>query len=331
MFFLIEKFKEWLDKLLGNERLQLPAQTSNLRNAGRRKLKEKTQATVRGIDIAREYKELLNENERIQQKLDDISLRIELRANKIPIDESVVDLKAYYNEKKGIDKVKSTTLSDGEKKQAQKFSWNFNAGRYFNESMQMWFEYKSNQQKGKATVLNDEQSKRIEEMDEFIRLNISDAKNSGRILGIKYAAFSNGLTTDKKNRQEVAEIERLVDELSRIGELYRLDSEIIAIEREGITEIDRIMFTSDRVVDGMNASMYLIEVENIRECATKYAKYIQGGSKVNLEDFQEEPRTLKDSVMTDKEKGNLLERADQQGIPHYPMETGTRKELVLVD
>lgn len=180
---------------------------------------------------------------------------------------------------------KKGVISRGISRIFARSKWDDTGEDYKMELMSIFIESMHRKQMGESTVLSTEEELKRQEAEEYLRLFFRECELQGEMQGMRYAAYTHGLTTEE-NEAEKEEIEKYMEDGESLLAFCRQDiseKELSINNLEGLARIEALMDSTREIIGS-----YALMIERIKydEARKEWSEFIEHGGEVNLDVFK---------------------------------------------
>lgn len=335
---LFEKIKEIFAKLFGSkmqEGKQLPAPVSKNKELSIRDRIKIPQNGVRGINLEKEYSDGIKEYEEICKKIEQLTAKMELKANGIDlniIEEDDNGNKNYQEASKKILEEKISKKIKKNKEEAEKGNtrvgdspmmrsvvrmfanreWKENTLKYMEEACNVVSQVHQAKGDNRNILLSEEEKTRCEEMEELLTLEKELMDLKGILLGIDDAVLEKSVI-DEDSKKKLEAIRSYMDKTEKISEVQKVEAEEKALPGKDVSDIDIILYYAAKGEEFLCAALNRGLVDCYKTSNARSKRYLENGGNISSKEVfcQRMRGPISYFNMDEKEEKRLLEKYEE--------------------
>jgi len=262
------------------------------------------------------HNQLVEENTRLIAEEDALMSEIALIANGVEYseNENLVELAKKKREEAVQEAVKGKK-GDLEIVVLKKFAegtWDANIDKYISSGARIVSEMIRKQSEGENVVLSEEEKRNVAYIRKLIDICMKQATVQGRIQGINMAVLKHDVSSSQ-NLEAIDRIEKEMEIVRKIGVTFLDDAEVHALETSGVTEVDRIIYQSDRDAESIDGGLNLTRYQSYQESLSRYNDVIEhGGIVTSMNPFLNPVEYSKYGKMSKKRMEEMLDKYERR-------------------
>jgi hypothetical protein len=154
---------------------------------------------------------------------------------------------------------------------------------YCSKAFTTFCEVKKREANGESLILSDCEKEQVAYMEQAIEIGGKISELRGTLNGMLLAGYNHSLTTPE-NFEAKTQKEKGMESCKKIIELFKYKAEQKGLEVEGVTDLDRLLFLTDRASDALDAWANMKIYDSYQKSLEKYNGYLDnGGTPPDLE------------------------------------------------
>lgn len=188
---------------------------------------------------------------------------------------------------------------------------NISQNKYIEEAFTTFVEAKGRSNNGENLALSKREKVQIEYIEKLIQTESRLSELQGNMTGIMHAAYMHSLTNEQNNERKTG-IEKNMEETKKIASLFKYKGQQKGLEIKGVTNIDRILFISDKAQESLTGFLNYRIFDSYEKAFSKYDGYLNhGGTSPDLDIFEKNKVRKTEFEMTDKQSEELVSEANK--------------------